>query len=91
MRNKRQAIINFINKHDKVQVEFIKADGELRKLVGTRNASIIQQHGYKYKNSSDKSRVKQDENNGIVRIFDVEKNGWRSFRVDRFKKIKVKR
>jgi hypothetical protein len=61
-------------------VTFTKANGEKRVLRGTRKKEITE------------GTVKgtgAPENDEIVRVYDIEVNGWRSFRVDSVEKIEV--
>ena len=54
------------------RVVFYKVDGTLREMVGTRMADKIPQ---KFNSSKDNWR----ETGELVRLYDIEKEGWRSF------------
>lgn len=63
-----------------VDVEFTKADGTTRKMRCTLNESNIPAE-FAPKGSE---RKKSDE---VLPVFDLENNGWRSFRLDSVKSI----
>lgn len=54
------------------RVVFYKVDGTLREMIGTRLADKIPQ---KFNSSKDNWR----ETGELVRLYDIEKEGWRSF------------
>ena len=58
-------------KAGKVLVEFTKADGSTRQLVGTLNKRVVP--------ATDRSRTPSPE---VLVLFDLEKAQWRSFRID---------
>jgi|TARA_R110002073_G_scaffold93087_1_gene217705 hypothetical protein len=64
-----------------VQVEFLKADGSLRKMNATLNESIIP------KIKEDATKEKK-VNPDICIIWDTDANAWRSFRWDRLQEVK---
>jgi hypothetical protein len=55
----------------KVLVEFTKADGSVRELIGTLNKKVVP--------ATDRSRTPSEE---VLVLFDLEKSQWRSFRID---------
>lgn len=57
----------------KVKVTFTKVDGTERTMLCTTNPSVIPQQ-----ESSDKPHA---ENPDVMRVWDLEKEGWRSFRL----------
>ena len=67
-------------KTNKVKVTFQKTDGSMRKMYCTLNESVIQS----YEKKTDKTRK---ESLDVLSVWDVEANGWRSFRLDSVKKI----
>lgn len=62
-----------------VSVKFIKANGEERIMKCTLNPSLIKDT---YEKKTE--RVKK-ENEEVVGVWDVEKQAWRSFRIDSVK------
>ena len=66
-------------KAGKVDLEFIKADGTLRKMVATLSEDFIV-----YENAPTNSK-KQSE--FALPVWDTEANGWRSFRWDSLKLV----
>ena len=65
----------------KVKITFTKKDGTERELVGTTNTAFIPEEV----RSKDTRVVSED----VMPVFDVENNGWRSFRWDSVKKVTV--
>lgn len=70
-------------REQKVTIEFEKKDGTLRKLFCTLSESKIPAE----KMPKGTGKAKNDE---ILAVFDVENDGWRSFRWDSIKKIEFK-
>ena len=62
--------------NDRVTVEFVKANAEARIMQCTIKESLIP-GGF-----LPKSEKIVKPNADTIRVFDTEKNGWRSFRVD---------
>ena len=56
---------------------FTKVDGTVREAQGTRNIDIIAEADALPKGNS-------TENPDIIKYFDIDKNSWRSFKVDNF-------
>jgi len=67
------ALENYLNK-SAVMVEFTKADGSVRKLWGTRDQSIIPEGSV-----SGSGRTSSPD---TIAVWDLENEGWRSFRKD---------
>jgi hypothetical protein len=63
-----------------VTIEFVKKDGSVRKMVCTLSESKIPVE----KSPKNVGKAKNDE---VLAVFDVENDGWRSFRWDSIKKI----
>ena len=74
----RSNIIEMLS-NNVVNVEFIKADGSVRKMLATRDNSIIPTEHQPKAQVAD-APVKT-ENLNIVKCFDLEAKGWRSFKV----------
>lgn len=62
-----------------VTIDFIKVDGTRRIMKCTRNQEYIQEHEVVSEKKTDRTRV---ETEGLLVVFDTEKNDWRSIRVD---------
>jgi hypothetical protein len=59
------------------KVSFTKVNGETRVMHCTLNESMIPQ-----KNSDEDKRYERKENDGVIAAWDLDKQDWRSFRVD---------
>tara|TARA_B100001093_G_scaffold132608_1_gene125359 strand:+ start:10902 stop:11174 length:273 start_codon:yes stop_codon:yes gene_type:complete len=67
-----------------LEVEFIKQNGDTRKMsCTTKSDKIPETHQPKTENVT-------TLNEGVLRVFDVEVEGWRSFRVDSVKSFGLK-
>ena len=66
-------------KSGKVDLEFIKADGTLRKMVATLSDDFIV-----YDSTPTNSKKQNDH---ALPVWDTEANGWRSFRWDSLKLV----
>lgn len=66
--------------HDVVEVNFTKNDGTERKMLCTLSLDRIP--GEKMPKNSGKAK-----NNDVISVFDVEKQDWRSFRLDSVRSI----
>ena len=85
----RKKVMNLLTKHKSVDVEFTKVDGTVRQMKATRHPEVLAEKvGDKPPNKSYKSEIDAMHNN--VTVFDLEKNGFRSFNVDRLKRMKIK-
>ena len=66
-----------------VEVEFTKVNGDLRKMKCTKNLDSI---------PSEKHPIGKGVkvyNEDVIRVYDVDADGWRSFRADSIKAFKV--
>lgn len=63
--------------HGKVKIEFIKTDGTYRIMICTKSSLLIK------KPFVQSSRIIRNKSENILRVFDLEKNEWRSMRKDR--------
>ena len=66
-----------------VDLEFEKADGSIRLMTATLNQKYLPPLDELKLNVANDSEEKRMVNENIVTCFDVEKQAWRSFRVDR--------
>ena len=62
-----------------IRVEFTKRNGELRKMDCTTNLDLIPESEHP---SEDRANYINEE---VVRVYDINAEGWRSFRVDSVK------
>lgn len=72
----RGEILDFMALSPEVMVEFTKKDGTVRNMLCTRDSQLIPAEH----TPSAESKVK--ENPDVIRVFDLQKQGWRSFRID---------
>ena len=76
-----------------ITISFVKADGALREMQCTLNYDLIpaDKHPNDAAASIDglvrESRLRRQADEHTMRVFDLEKQEWRSFRFDRLKKI----
>ena len=69
-------IRNYINTHNIVRVKFTKKNGDERLMVCTTNhAAIPWEH-------QPKGEMYRAEPENQIRVYDLEKQGWRSFLVE---------
>lgn len=74
---KRQEIKSFVRKHEQVEVTFTKVDGSKRVLAGTVKDYLIPKEDMPAGES--KAPAAPDH---LVRIYDLENNGWRAFKIE---------
>ena len=72
----RGEILDFMALSPEVMVEFTKKDGTVRNMLCTRDSQLIPAEH----TPSAESKIK--ENADVLRVFDLQKQGWRSFRID---------
>ena len=60
-------------------IEFYKADDSVRKMRATRDNALLPE--------TEKEIVVTAYESNLVKVFDVEKKAWRSFKIDRLKSI----
>lgn len=74
-----------------VVITFVKADGSLRDMQCTLDYNRIpldkQPQDVPVENLLKESKKRREPDPHVLRVFDIEKNEWRSFRFDRLKKI----
>jgi len=58
-----------------MKVEFTKTDGNVREMICTLQESF----SWPYEKKTDKVKP---ENNDVIAVWDIEKQSWRSFRID---------
>ena len=75
LESKRQGILDALSE-GVVHLQFKKVNGELRNMVATRNFDRIPEDQHP------KTEDKREKNETIVVLYDLEVNGWRSFRVE---------
>lgn len=79
MNKLRQLITNYHTK-----VTFTKVDGTTRVMVCTLNPTDIPDE-HKPKSQS------YDNNTNVIKVYDLESKGWRSFRYDSVKYVRVRK
>lgn len=72
-------VVAALNRGVTVSVKFNKTDGTIRTMLCTKNAEIIAENYVAPEKKTD--RVRKD-NPDVAVVFDLEKNEWRSFRLD---------
>lgn len=81
--------IEYILNYYKVKVEFMKKDGSLRVMNCTRNFDIMKE--VTGLDESVNIKGTNSENKEVVKVFDLDKQEWRSFRVDSVQLIEIYR
>jgi hypothetical protein len=71
---KIETLVQVLNEGE-VEVKFLKANGDIRVLHGTRNLDLIPIEDH----PSGTGRVQSED---IVTVYDLDAYGWRSFRKD---------
>lgn len=71
--------INGLLREREVIVDFVKADGEFRRMKCTLNEGL----GAKYSGNESKKKSNPD----VCVVWDTNRGAWRSFRWDRLKKV----
>lgn len=82
----RKTMQDILNRNE-VKVIFLKKDGSLRTMKCTRNFDIMQINTGINEESLIKGTGKESED--VLKVFDLEKSAWRSFRVDSVQSIEV--
>ena len=62
------------------KIVFTKVDGTIREMICTLKKDILKEHDALSNRSSNGSKRRINED--VVRVFDLEKKAWRSFRID---------
>lgn len=79
----REEIKSLLHKNTCV-VTFEKVNGEMRKMVCTLNSSLIPHEQTEVSEKRTKS-----ENPDVLPVYDIEANGWRSFRWNSLKEFSL--
>lgn len=66
-----------------VEVSFTKVDGTERTMFCTLNEAVLPP------SPLTESTVRREPNHNVLTVWDVEKDGWRSFRVDGVKSVTI--
>ena len=80
MTKKREVLVEGL-KRNMMKVVFTKANGEERTMLCTLHESILPEQPI--------SGIKKKENKDVLSVWDIDANGWRSFRMDSIKEVKV--
>jgi hypothetical protein len=84
--NKFKVWLKNLLQREKVTITFTKKDGSLRKMFCTTNPTYIM-----FKDpTSIESKSDRKVNNDIIPVYDLEADGWRSFRWDSVKIVSFK-
>jgi hypothetical protein len=67
-------------KEQPVDLKFEKKDGSVRKMKATLKSDMV----VEYEKKTDKEKVVNEE---VLSVFDLDKNEWRSFRLESLKEI----
>ena len=78
----RVELLTALRSENIVRVEFLKSNGEVRHMKCTRNPKYIPSEFAPKTEQSDKKDKVVTENLEVLSVFDVEKKGWRSFRIE---------
>lgn len=82
----KDPIESALNEGLTIEVIFTKVDGTERKMLCTKNKEIISE---RYTPEERKTEREYKEPEGVARVFDLEKNDWRSFRYDSVKSYTI--
>lgn len=74
-RSQIEHLIDRLN-HKKVEVKFTKKNGEQRQMTCTKHLQLIPEEFHPNGKGTKK------ENEEVAKVFDLEKQAWRSFRFD---------
>ena len=77
----KQTLINYLTKGE-VKIEFTKTDGSERSMIATLREDLL----IPYVSKTGKTRKK---NENVQAVFDLEEDGWRSFRWELLKNYTV--
>ncbi len=67
-------------KEQPVDLKFEKKDGSVRKMKATLKSEMV----VEYEKKTDKEKIVNEE---VLAVFDLDKNEWRSFRLESLKEI----
>jgi len=76
----RKWLIGLLKEHT-VELKFEKKDGSIRDMIATLKEDLV----IAYEKKTDKEKVVNED---ILPVFDIDKQEWRSFRLDSIKEIK---
>ena len=80
MTKKREVLVEGL-KRNLMKVVFTKANGEERIMLCTLHESVLPEQFI--------SGIKKKENMDTISVWDIDNDGWRSFRMDSIKEVKV--
>ena len=64
-------------------INFIKVDGNKRRMICTLKPEILEAHSPLEEKKDEEGKTKRKSNDELLVVFDIEKEAWRSFRIDR--------
>lgn len=74
---------------DEFEVTYRKANGQFRKATGKLGVTEDSEGNQLVKGTMDEDRKAEENETGTVRYFDVEKDAYRSFKLDKVRKLKI--
>ena len=74
--------IRSLLKNDVLEVVFIKTDGSVREMKCTLQEKFVEA----YDKKTDKVKP---ENDNVISVWDLDNNGWRSFKLDSIQTVSV--
>lgn len=77
----KETLKNFL-RENVLSVVFIKKDGSERAMECTLKPDLLPPHETNTDNPIDFPATQRAENPDVIQVYDLENNGWRSFRVD---------
>ena len=70
-------------RNNEVFIQFYKRDGSIRGMFCTRSVAYIEEHNTgKSRSTRTEEAILKDKFNRLVRVFDMKKNEFRSFKLD---------
>ena len=81
---KREILVEGL-KNNLMTVKFVKLNGDERTIDCTLHESILPEKPI----SGYPNTIKKKENQDVLSVWDIDKDGWRSFRLDSIKEFKV--
>ena len=86
--------MNTLLENTTIEVEFVKADGSTRIMQATKNPAVIP--APKPVNTiadgtleAVKAPTPRKQNPGVINVYDVENEGWRSITIEKIQKIRT--
>ena len=84
----RQSVINLLNENV-MEITFTKKDGSERVMKCTLSPMLLPTEEYEKSNEAKEGKKPRKKNLEVIACYDLEAEGWRSFRLDSLKDFKV--